>query len=293
MALVQRRIPATTDGEHDVGLQVAQTYLHSLGVTAWQDAILGAYAGNGDPASAYLRAVEAGALTARVRRRAVVGARPRPRAGRRSWSSGGRGSPAAGSGRHGQGHAGRRRGELHRRAVAALPRRLRRPRPATPGCRSSTRRCCASAVTRLDAEGFQVHVHAIGDRAVARGARRVRGRPRRQRPRPRGRHHVAHLQVVRARRPAAVRRARRDRQHAGAVGGPRRRDDRDDAAVPRRGAGRLAVPVRLARRRRGAARGRQRLAGQHPRPARRDPRRGQPRSTPTSRGRAVPAGARR
>ena len=28
------------------------------------------------------------------------------------------------------------------------------------------RRCCAEAVTRLDAEGFQVHVHAIGDRAV-------------------------------------------------------------------------------------------------------------------------------
>ena len=43
---------------------------------------------------------------------------------------------------------------------------------------------------------------------------------------------------------AALRRARRDREHAGAVGGQRRRDDRDDAAVPRRGAGRLAVPVR-------------------------------------------------
>ena len=31
-----------------------------------------------------------------------------------------------------------------------------------------------SAVHRLDAEGFQVHVHCIGDRARARDARRVR-----------------------------------------------------------------------------------------------------------------------
>jgi predicted amidohydrolase YtcJ len=53
----------------------------------------------------------------------------------------------------------------------------------------------ARAVTRLDAEGFQVHVHAIGDRAVSEAldafaaARAVNGRSR-------GRHHVAHLQVV-------------------------------------------------------------------------------------------------
>ena len=34
------------------------------------------------------------------------------------------------------------------------------------------------AVAALDAAGFQVHVHAIGDRGVARGARRVRGQQR-------------------------------------------------------------------------------------------------------------------
>src|SRR6188472_3723677 len=67
MALVQRHIPPTTDAEHDQALLVAQAYLHSLGITAWQDAILGVYAGNGDPASAYLRAVDSGRLTARVR----------------------------------------------------------------------------------------------------------------------------------------------------------------------------------------------------------------------------------
>jgi predicted amidohydrolase YtcJ len=50
-------------------------------------------------------------------------------------------------------------------------------------------------VTRLDAEGFQVHVHAIGDRAVAEAldafasAREANGPSR-------GRHHIAHLQIV-------------------------------------------------------------------------------------------------
>jgi predicted amidohydrolase YtcJ len=51
------------------------------------------------------------------------------------------------------------------------------------------------AVTRLDAEGFQVHVHAIGDRAVREAldafadARAANGPSA-------GRHHIAHLQVV-------------------------------------------------------------------------------------------------
>src|SRR3954468_5236750 len=67
MGLVDRVVPETSEAEYDAALQVAQTYLHSLGVTSWQDAILGVYAGNGDPADAYLRAARAGTLTARVR----------------------------------------------------------------------------------------------------------------------------------------------------------------------------------------------------------------------------------
>jgi predicted amidohydrolase YtcJ len=53
----------------------------------------------------------------------------------------------------------------------------------------------AEAVTRLDALGFQVHVHAIGDRGVRealdafQAARAANG--------PTGnRHHIAHIQVV-------------------------------------------------------------------------------------------------
>jgi predicted amidohydrolase YtcJ len=53
----------------------------------------------------------------------------------------------------------------------------------------------ARAVTRLDAEGFQVHFHAIGDRAVrevldsVRAARHANGHSD-------NRHHVAHIQVI-------------------------------------------------------------------------------------------------
>ena len=77
----------------------------------------------------------------------------------------------------------------------ALPRRLRRAHRTTAGCRSSTRGARADAVTRLDAEGFQVHVHAIGDRAV-REALDAFAAARAANGRSRGRHHVAHLQVV-------------------------------------------------------------------------------------------------
>ena len=48
-----------------------------------------------------------------------------------------------------------------------LPRRLRlRHRTNTRALASSTRRRCTDYVTALDAHGFQVHFHALGDRAV-------------------------------------------------------------------------------------------------------------------------------
>jgi predicted amidohydrolase YtcJ len=51
------------------------------------------------------------------------------------------------------------------------------------------------AVTRLDEEGFQVHVHAIGDRAV-REALDAFAAARRANGPSTNRHHIAHLQVV-------------------------------------------------------------------------------------------------
>ena len=144
------------------------------------------------------------------------------------------------------------------------------------------------AVAALDAAGFQVHVHAIGDRGVREALDAFEGTD------PERRHHIAHLQLV---HPDDVPRFATlgvDRQHAGAVGLPGRADDRPDAAVPRAGAVALAVPLRRPPpRRRRAVRG-QRLAGHHARPAGRDPHRGHPdgvRRGRPRRDRAVPARA--
>ena len=96
MALVARHLPETSADDYYQALLVGQAHLHSFGITAWQDAILGDYAGGADASPAYLRAVESGELTARVRGRAVVGARPRGRSRSPSSSSGGRPSRGAG-----------------------------------------------------------------------------------------------------------------------------------------------------------------------------------------------------
>ena len=50
-------------------------------------------------------------------------------------------------------------------------------------------------VTRLDAEGFQVHMHAIGDGAVRMGLDAVEAARRKNGPRD-GRHQIAHLYLV-------------------------------------------------------------------------------------------------
>ncbi len=194
MSLVQRCVPATSDAECDEGLRVAQAHLHSVGVTAWQDAILGAYAGNPDPTAAYLRAVDAGTLTARVR-----GA---------LWWERDRGLEQV------EELVARRAAATRGRLVAGAVKIMQDgvvenqtaglSRPYRDGCGGHLPHAGLSfvdpallreAVAALDAAGFQVHVHAIGDRAVSETldsfehARAVNGPSR-------GRHHMAHLQVV-------------------------------------------------------------------------------------------------
>jgi predicted amidohydrolase YtcJ len=194
MHLVEQVVPRTEDEEYDAGLLVAQAYLHSLGVTAWQDAILGSYGGNGDPASAYLRAAEDGTLTARVR-------------GALWWE---RGEGLEQVDRLLDRRARLTRGRLSAATVkvmqdgvvenytAAMTRPYRDAQgqqTCNTGLSFVEPGLLDQAVTRLDAEGFQVHVHAIGDRAVRESldaftrARSVNGVTA-------NRHHIAHLQVV-------------------------------------------------------------------------------------------------
>ena len=58
--LVSRLLPETSDADWDAALATAQDYLLSLGVTGWQDAIIGSFDGARDNLLVYLRAAEAG-----------------------------------------------------------------------------------------------------------------------------------------------------------------------------------------------------------------------------------------
>ncbi|SFR83411.1 hypothetical protein SAMN05428970_2798 [Agromyces sp. CF514] len=60
--LVGRVVPPSTDDEMYAGLLNAQDYLWSIGVTGWHEAILGEYNGKADGTPAYLRAIADGTL---------------------------------------------------------------------------------------------------------------------------------------------------------------------------------------------------------------------------------------
>jgi predicted amidohydrolase YtcJ len=192
--LVGRLVPRPTPAEQLEGLRLAQQHLHALGVTAWQDAIVGDYLGSPDPLPVYLAAARDGTLTARVE-------------GALWWDrSRGGGQLTDLLARREAGQAGRFRAgtvKIMQDGVAEnFTAGMIDPYLDSCGCQTGNRGLSyvdpadlAEQVTRLDAAGFGVHVHAIGDRAVrealdafaaARAANLVSP----------GRHHIAHLQVV-------------------------------------------------------------------------------------------------
>ncbi|MEN4475516.1 amidohydrolase [Mycolicibacterium cosmeticum] len=66
MGLVARHIPLPTQDDLDDALEIAQRQLFAWGVTAWQDAIVGATNDTPDPLDSYLRATASGMLKAHV-----------------------------------------------------------------------------------------------------------------------------------------------------------------------------------------------------------------------------------
>ena len=189
MGLVERLAPPPSAEELQEALLAAQAHLHSLGVTAWQDAHTTAAT-----LDAYLALAARGALTARVVG-AVWWSRDRgeeqveqllelrelaPRGRVRATSikimqdgiaenfSAGMLEPYLDA----AGRPGDRRG-----LSFVEPGLLRR------------------AATRLDREGFQLHFHAIGDRAVREALDAIEAARSSNGPSDH-RHHVAHLQVV-------------------------------------------------------------------------------------------------
>ncbi|MHA7282057.1 amidohydrolase [Arthrobacter sp. TMS2-4] len=66
MSLVARLLPPITQAAVEAGILYGQRHLHSLGVTGWQEAIIGEYAGYPDAAPAYRSLAASGRLTGRA-----------------------------------------------------------------------------------------------------------------------------------------------------------------------------------------------------------------------------------
>jgi len=191
MALVGRLTPATTEAEYDAALLAGQAHLHTLGVTGWQDAIVGAYAGMDDPGPAYRRAAERGTLTGWV-----VGA---------LWWDRARGLEQVADlvERRADYNHGRFRATSVKimqdgvaenfTAAMSAPYLDRCGHPTdNRGHSFVAAATLRQAVPALAEAGFQVHVHAIGDRGVREALDAFAAAPV-------GtdlRHHLAHLQVV-------------------------------------------------------------------------------------------------
>jgi predicted amidohydrolase YtcJ len=188
-ALVSRFLPRTTGADYYAALMAGQAYLHSVGVTSWQDAIVGAYSGMDDPASTYQTAAANGDLRSHVvgalwwERRAGV-EQVADLVGRRETTTGGRFRATT--------VKIMQDGVAENGTAAMLAPYLDRCGHPTGNSGHSflTAEAIRDAVQALDAAGFQVHVHAIGDRGVREALDAFEGTD------PARRHQVAHLQVV-------------------------------------------------------------------------------------------------
>jgi predicted amidohydrolase YtcJ len=195
--LVTRHLPGITDQDFYQGLLEGQRYLHGFGITGWQDAGVGASFGPGDVYGAYLAAAADGMLTGRVR-----GAQWWDREGGLEQLAGftARRAEARATG-NGHFTAGTVKmmldGVAENHTAAMLE-------PYLDGCGCSSGKSgldfidpekLGGYVSELDAEAFQVHFHALGDRAVRSALDAVEEALRRNGQRG-NRHHLAHLQVV-------------------------------------------------------------------------------------------------
>ncbi len=194
MALVNHLLPRTDDAMLVEALKVGQSYLHSFGITAWQDAIIGFYGDAGDAGPAYRALSEQGLLTGRAvgaiwwdRSRGVEQI-PDLVAKRDAYSHGGfratsikimqdgvaENFTAAMTEPYGDGHGH----PTDNSGISFVPPEV-----------------LAEAAPALDALGFQLHFHAIGDRAVRESLDAIEAAIRANGHNDH-RHHIAHIQVV-------------------------------------------------------------------------------------------------
>ena len=246
MWLVSTLVPPPSAAEQEQALLNAQAELHALGITAWQDAVV-----EPETLAAYLAVAGRGQLTMRAEGNLLVGSLTRRGADRRPPRDAGTGIARASPDPWGEDLPGRRARELHGLAPRAV-RGHGQPRDVDARGRGAPAHARPARLARLP--GAPAH-----DRRPrgSRVARRDRGgsageRPARRTPPPRA--HPADP----SRRPAAVRRARRRRERTAVLGRAQPLRRRSHPPVHRR-PGRLPLPVREPRPRRGTARLRERL----------------------------------
>jgi predicted amidohydrolase YtcJ len=202
MDLVGDLAPEPGPAEWEAAVERGQAHLHRLGITAWQDAAVGP-----EMLAAYRAVAERGRLTGRavaaLRWDVEAGTAQLPDLVERRRQAEGSGEPQGGApvNRPGRLRASAVKifadGVFENRTAAMLEPYLDSDgRPsANLGIGMLEAEELARVVTALDGEGFDVHVHAIGDRAVRdtldafAAAAAANGRRD-------ARHQIAHLQFV-------------------------------------------------------------------------------------------------
>ena len=204
MELVGRLIPPHDQATLELAILDAQQELHALGITGWQDADV--HPGRVD---AYRAVAARGALTARVVLAlasgdlAEFGGVDGLAATRDAVSESARAAVAAHDGAPGPARLAATAvkffvdGVLESRTGALLEPYLDAAGEPTggTGILNFDPETLRSLAVELDARGFQLHYHAIGDRAVREALDAIEAARRANGPRD-ARHHVAHVQLI-------------------------------------------------------------------------------------------------
>lgn len=193
--LVGRVIPAASDAEIVAGLRNAQEHLWSIGVTGWHEAILGDYNGKADCTSAYQATIADGSLRSRVSGALWVAPGLTPEAVpplverfvalRKANAEAGFDTSTAKVMVDGVPHGG---------TAALLEPYCPHAGPLGTGELHISAEALEALVVALDAEGFAMHLHIMGDRGVRVALDAVETARRTNGPGPR--HHFAHLSMV-------------------------------------------------------------------------------------------------
>ena len=210
MRLAAARVPRPSEAELLAGLLAGQTHLHSLGITRFQDACVGAAGelGMPDAFDTYLMAADYGMLSSQVTgalwwdRQRGLGQIDDLLARREQASAS---QASAGQFSAGQFSAGQFRATTVKlmldgvcetfTAAMSAPYLDRHGHPTRHmGSLFIDPETLREATGRLGAAGFQLHFHAIGDHAVTTALDVIEALPAAQRQA--ARHHLAHLQFI-------------------------------------------------------------------------------------------------